>query len=77
MNKINDSMEKEKIKSMLRSASDEIKRLQYANQFMDARLSMFDDMMMIFRSRPDIGSTGRGEDITYMIDKFLVVLGED
>lgn len=54
----------------VRNAIAQIKALRGRNEFMMARLQMFDDMMLLFRSRPDIGTCrGMEEDICYLLEK--------
>lgn len=65
------------VKHLLRSAASEIKELRSENQHMSARLTMFDDMMLLFKSGPYSGSVGMKEDIVYQIDKFLIGLAQD
>lgn len=57
--------------SLLQDASNEIKSLRRQNELMSARLSMFDDMMLMFRSEPRYSSQGMSPDLVWAIDKFL------
>lgn len=64
-------MANEKEMEMLRQASSEIKMLRSQNQKMGGRLQIFDDMMLLFRTRPDYMSEGMSPDISNQIDCYL------
>lgn len=56
---------------LLKQASSEIKKLRTQNAHMSGRLSMFDDMMLMFRSRPDFPQSGMAEDLVWKIDEHI------
>lgn len=61
-------------KELLQDASKEILRLRRDNSIYSARLQMFDDMMLLFRTQPSWGSgmvSGAGEDIAWRIERFI------
>lgn len=57
--------------SLLQGAINEIKQLRNQNQIMGARLQMFDDMMLIFKSIPNVPGRGCSPDIVYDLEKTI------
>lgn len=59
-------------KELLQYALNEIQGLRNQNQVQSARLSMFDDMMLVFRTPPAYSTSGgMSPDIAYQIQKRL------
>lgn len=58
-------------KQLLQQASDEIKQLRYENQMMSARLEVFDNVMLLFKSYPRETGIIAKPDICYDIKKYL------
>lgn len=56
---------------LLSEVSFEIKRLRKDNDIMRARLEMFDDMMLLFKTRPSDTGVSMSPDILYQIDKHI------
>jgi hypothetical protein len=62
---------------LLKKASEEIKGLRKQNMLQGARLSMFDDMMLVLRVRaPEYGMTSC-PDIVSQIDNFVAKAEEE
>lgn len=57
--------------NLLQEAINEIMHLRQQNAMMSPRIQMFDDMMLLFKARPDFPSQGIGEDLVWKIKKFL------
>ncbi len=55
--------------SLLQGAINEIRQLRNQNQIMGARLQMFDDMMLLLRTPPNIPGRGCSPDIIYDLEK--------
>jgi len=68
---------KDKEKALLRQASEEIKGLRQQNQLLNARLSGFEDALLLLRTPPYYPPQGMAEDLTYIIDKHIVSLEEE
>lgn len=56
---------------LLESAAAEIKQLRHHNGLMSARLQMFDDVMLLFRTPPMYSTHGMTEDLVYRIEQHL------
>jgi len=50
---------------ILKDAVREIKMLRTQNEFMAARLEMFDKCMLLFNTQPNCQSKGMSEGLTY------------
>lgn len=57
--------------NLLRAAKNEIQVLRNHNNVMGIRLKMFDDLMLVLRTKPDMPAQGFAPDIVYDIDKYL------
>lgn len=61
-------------KELLEDAAKHILSLRRENSIYSARLQMFDDIMLLFRTQPSWGgmmSNGQGEDIVWRIENFI------
>lgn len=56
--------------NLLNEAAGEITRLRAQNQMQGARLQMFDDLMLVFRSAPNYPQSGMmAEDIVWKLNQ--------
>lgn len=62
---------------LLQRASNEIKSLRNQLQIANARLTVFDDMMMLLRTPPIYPSMGMSPDISWEIEEHITRLGQD
>lgn len=58
-------------KSLLLRAASEIRSLRQQNKLMNARLEMFDSVMILLHSSPAQKSQGMSEDIAWQIDNHI------
>lgn len=56
---------------MLQAAANEIKSLRRQNQMMAARLEVFDNCMLLLKTRPDYPSQGMSPDLVWSIETHL------
>ena len=56
---------------LLEESVIEIKQLRHQNSLMAARLQMFDDVMLLFKSVPNYPTMGYSEDLVWKIERHL------
>lgn len=61
------------LKNILTWSKNEIENLRRQKEISDARLEMFDSMMLLFTSQPNSNRQGMTEDIVSKIDDYLWV----
>lgn len=57
--------------ALLQRCSIEIKTLRRSNELMEARLSMFDKIIMVLHTRPEYPGMGMSPDVCFEIDKYF------
>ncbi len=57
--------------SLLKSAVSEINQLRNQNKVMSARLEMFDNVMLLFRTNTDRGGMCSSPDIVWEIESYF------
>lgn len=63
--------EEKETEAVLEEARNEIVQLRQRARMQGARLQMFDDMMLLFRSKPDYGAEGMSPDVVSRIEKHM------
>lgn len=62
------------IKNILIETTSELRRLRRQNEVLQARVSMFDDLMLVLRTKTPETHYGASEDVCYQADEMIAEL---